>query len=109
MLCSNQASSTMTTSFHSRMAGEIDTYTDAFLIGSDGSDSSIIHLAPLGIMHSMSSFGSVNSLVCFKDFSDVLSKHLHLQNISTLNDDEVCVSHCSRDDNLRNRQAEVED
>ena len=97
----------MTELFSSRMAAEIDLAEDAYIIESMGSHRVTFHLAPLGLMNSISFIEGETSVTPSRDFSHVLYKYLRSQIVSSLCHTNACAVGSTNDEVVRNRQVEV--
>ena len=97
----------MTELFSSRIAAEIDLSEDAYIIEFQSTHGVIFHLAPLGLMHSISFTEGERSVTPSRDFSHVLYNYLRSQIISTLNHTNTCAAGSTNDEMVRNRQVEV--
>ena len=66
----------MTELFSSRIAAEIDLSEDAYIIEFQSNHGVIFHLAPLGLMHSISFTEGERRVTPSRDFSNVIYNYL---------------------------------
>ena len=93
--------------FCSRVAAEIDLLEDAYMVRAGSSYGTVIHLAPLGLMHSICFGEGERSVISSRDFSHLLYKYLRSETIYTPGKSNILTEGDNPDEIVRNRQVEV--